>query len=472
MRISTLISHTAELIRIVYNSPQPTDKILNDFFRSKKQYGSKERRFVVNTIYFILRNYILFSNLSEQLPESISAKFNEGELRVISGMLLVFFFPEISSSYNPDDLISKVESDENSHSILTKFLNEDYENVLMSLKNEFTKLNNNIHPICSLDFNQKELDFLEIRYSLPSHLIAKIIKTYDNIEDLLNFLQNSTEQAPLFLRINELKRPSENIIQYFHQLGFDFHQSVIIPNCIYSFNRIQLSEIELFRNGSIEVQDEGSQLISLVLNPKENESILDACAGAGGKSLHIAHLQKNSGRIIANDIEYQRLKEIPKRAYKAGISSIETHLYKSGKNNYHEILNLNKGELFDKVIIDAPCSGSGTIRRDPIKKLRINQKFLEKISKNQLRVLEEYSKYVRQGGILLYSTCSILPEENEGIVELFLSKHPEFQKLNILDDFNLKLDLSKLRMKFNQISIDFRNTQSDGFYMAKLLKTD
>lgn len=470
MRISTLISHTAELIRIVYNSPQPTDKILNDFFRSKKQYGSKERRFVVNTLYFVLRNYILFSYLSEKVPNELSVKFNKDELRVISGLILISLFPAVSSSYNPDDLICKVESEENSHSILSKLLSEDYDQFFSIIKNEFEDIEKNLNSICSLDFNQRELEFLEIRFSLPSFFIAKIIKTYDNIEDLLIFLQNSTEQAPLFLRINELKRPSKNIIQYFHQLGFDFYLSNIIPNCIYSFNRIQLSEIELFRNGSIEVQDEGSQLISLVLNPKDNESILDACAGAGGKSIHIADLQKNSGRIIANDIEYQRLKEIPKRAYKAGISSIETHLYKSGKNNYQEILNLNKGELFDKVIIDAPCTGSGTIRRDPIKKLRINQKFLEKINKNQLRVLEEYSKYVRQGGILLYSTCSILPEENDKIVELFLSKHTEFQKLNILDEINVKFDFCKLRINFNQLSIDFRNTLSDGFFMAKMQK--
>jgi len=223
-----------------------------------------------------------------------------------------------------------------------------------------------------------------------------------------------------------------------------------------------------FKNGYFEIQDEGSQLISLFLDPKPNEKVLDACAGAGGKSLHIAVLQQDLGEIIANDTEFARLKELPNRANRSGIKSIKVNL--TLKNTKRSIL---LPDYFDKVLVDAPCSGLGTIRRDPIKKYKITNRILGKLTINQKNILQHYSKFVSRGGILVYSTCSILNEENIEIVNHFLNENPNFSPVNIQDfitSFNL---YNKLRLVGpNYISIDFGTSSSDGFFMAKFKRIE
>jgi 16S rRNA (cytosine967-C5)-methyltransferase len=472
LRIATLIQHSAELIRIVYNSPQPTDKILSEFFRSKKQYGSKERRFVVNTIYFVLRNFILLNKISEIVKVKIDKNFNENEWKVIIALILAKEFPEISQSYIPDELISKVESNENTESILQEIFEEDFDSLRMYLNETFTSIKNSIIEISDLELTEMQYHKLETRFSFPIQILNKIINTFNSKDELISFLQNSTEQAPLSLRINTQKTNADEVFEYFKLNQPELKSSEIVPTCAYTYHRIQLTENQLYKEGKIEIQDEGSQLISIILSPKENEIILDACAGAGGKSLHIATLQKDKGIIIANDIEFQRLKEIPKRSDREGITTIITHLSNKGKDNFVEILKLSKGHLFDKVLIDAPCTGSGTIRRDPLKKYRISQKLIEKINSNQLKILQEYSRFVRPDGILVYSTCSIFSEENEMVVNKFLEKNPNFAPFNISKEDTSQFNHEKVRINNFCANIDFRNTVSDGFFMAKMKRID
>lgn len=468
MRISTLIEHSAELIRIVYNSPQPSDKILSDFFRAKKQYGSKERRFVVNTIYFVLRNLLLLEYLTEKIPGNLKERFNVNSWKVIYSILLAKEFPLFFLTYSPDELISKVENGENSLSILKILLEDDFEEMNELVKNEYINLRKNIESIKNIsDFNNQIREIV-ILFSFPEYLLNKIKFSFHSISEIFQFLQNSLEQAPLILRVNDLKINQSEVLKELNKTEIEIKESETIQNCLYSFNRIQLSENQLYKEGKIEVQDEGSQLISIILDPKENEIILDACAGAGGKSIHIATLQKNNGLIIANDIEFHRLKEITKRCERAGITSVIPYLSKKGINNFERILKITKGHLFDKVLIDAPCSGAGTIRRDPLKKYKINSRMLDKINLNQLKILKDYSKYLRPGGILVYSTCSTLPDENEKIIEQFLNDNSEFipQEISLINS-SIK-NFEKIRVNGNYANIDFRNTISDGFFMAKL----
>jgi 16S rRNA (cytosine967-C5)-methyltransferase len=472
MRVTTLIEHSAELIRIVYNSPQPTDKILSEYFRSKKQYGSKERRFVVNTIYFVLRNYLLLNHLISKNPISNHTELNVNTRNVITALFLALDFPKFSTSYKPDELIKKVESSESTDSILKSLLVDVYEDFCINVRNEINNLETRIALMLHLDDIKDFEEEISLRYSLPELLLNKILPVFQSKDELFSFLNSSIEQAPLILRINILKSDKNQIISYFSENEIEVFDSKVIDTCIYTYNRLQLTEIELYKEGKIEVQDEGSQLISAILNPLDNEIILDACAGAGGKSIHIACLQMNQGLVIANDIEFHRLKEIAKRSERAGITTVIPYLSKKGINNFNNILKLSKGHLFDKVLIDAPCSGSGTIRRDPLKKYRITQRIINKINLNQSKILEEYSKFVRPGGILLYSTCSILPEENEQIIKQFLMNNPNFEPIEIELDNKYLIENSKIRRNGAFLNIDFRNTVSDGFFMAKLVRID
>jgi len=189
--------------------------------------------------------------------------------------------------------------------------------------------------------------------------------------------------------------------------------------------------------------------------------------------LHIAELMNNQGIVIANDIEYNRLKEIPKRAARSAITIIQTN--NSLKNNLDDLMNYNRNLCngFDKILVDAPCSGMGTIRRDPMRKYRINPHLLEKLKVNQLKILSEYSQYLKVGGILVYSTCSLLPDENEWVISEFLASNKNFQpdSLNqILQKNNIGID--NISADTFMLNIDFTQSNSDGFFMARLKRIE
>lgn len=469
MRVDNLIKITAEIGRVVFNSSYPSDKILSDFFRQKKQIGSKERKFASNTIYFVFRNYLFLKSASNYLNNKLKIDLsNDFENFIYIGIFYAYNFHEFFSDYDTVSLISKIESSLDINFLLKNHFGTSAEIVFEELKNFLQKLNEKTNNL-TFELTEELTTIIEQRYSFPKFFLGKIYSSFTSKEELLAFLENSKMQAPIFLRVNTLKSTADKVLETLKKEQIDANISTSTKNALILKQRIQLSELEIFKSGDVEVQDEGSQMISYVLDPQENESILDACAGAGGKSLHIANLMKNKGLIIANDIEFKRLKEIPKRANRCGITSIQTH-FLDLRNKRNTILNLNKGKLFDKVLVDAPCSGAGTIRRDPLKKYKINEKLILKLAENQLKILEFYSNYVRENGILQYSTCSILPEENKEVVYKFLKLHPEFIPEDISETLQ-KYQILAGRLEENfMFSIDFRNSNSDGFFMAKMKK--
>lgn len=468
MRVENLIKISSEICRIVFNSSYPSDKLLSDFFREKKHIGSKERKFASNTIYFLLRNYLFLENSLNFIKNlnKIELSNNNFENLIYLALFYSEHFPNYFPDYPANEMIARIESDINPKILLNNFFKSSADFIFQELEQYFIKLNKQIEDL-QYELTEEFIQIIENRYSFPKFFLLKLFSTFKTKEELLFFLENSIKQAPIFLRVNTLKTKIEDILQTLQNEQIAAIKSPITNNAIILQQRVQLTELEIFKSGKVEVQDEGSQIISYVLDPQENDSVLDACAGAGGKSLHIADLMKDKGLIVANDIEFKRLKEIPKRANRCGIISIQTH-FLDLRNKRNELLNLNKKKLFDKVLVDAPCSGSGTIRRDPMKKYRINDKLISKLSENQLNILEYYSKYVKKNGILVYSTCSILPQENKNIVSSFLKLHPEFipdDISNSLEKFNIKV--GRLENNF-MFSIDFRDANSDGFFMAKL----
>jgi 16S rRNA (cytosine967-C5)-methyltransferase len=473
MKIQTVIAHSSELLRIVSNSTQPTDNFLSDYFRKKKYFGSKERKFASNLIYFALRNLTLlkfFYNLLKERNNLISTK-NEFESICYIALMLCDYFPEEFPDFNPNELIEKIEQEQSTESILQLFFANDFENISSIIKDNFTKIQDDISNLKLEDIliSKENRNLLINRYSFPEYLLESILKNFTDINSLINLLKNSIKQAPISIRVN---LRNSDIISVINSLK----ASEIKPICsqissvgLILNKRVQLNELEVYKSGKIEIQDIGSQLISLVLDPLETDNVLDACAGAGGKSLHIADLQNDRGKIIANDIEFHRLKEIPKRAFKNGVKSIQIHHFNL-KTKQNKLIELNKGNLFDKVIVDAPCSGSGTIRRNPIRKFQINERLIGKLNENQLNILEFYSKYLKNGGILLYSTCSILPQENSELITKFLQRNPNFIPEDVRPTIQ-KSNINKVHLLQDyMISTDFREDETDGFFIAKLRK--
>ena len=228
------------------------------------------------------------------------------------------------------------------------------------------------------------------------------------------------EQAPVILRANSLKISAENLVEILKEEGVN---SFVLRDYL---DAVQLEEkknvflTSAFKEGFFEVQDASSQKIAELLDVKEGMRVVDACAGAGGKTLHIAALMKNKGQIIALDIYEWKLAELKRRAKRAGAFNIETRFIEDNK----VIKRLHN--TADRLLIDAPCSGLGVLKRNPDSKWKIDEDFINRIKIEQENILQNYSKILKKGGKMVYATCSILPSENGEQVRKFLAENTEF----------------------------------------------
>jgi 16S rRNA (cytosine967-C5)-methyltransferase len=219
------------------------------------------------------------------------------------------------------------------------------------------------------------------------------------------------------VRVNTLKADAARVEQQFREAGIGVRRAALAPDGLHLDRRVDASSMPAFREGWFEMQDEGSQLLSLLLDPHPGERIIDACAGAGGKSLHLAALMGNRGEIVAADIDRQRVRELDVRMRRAGVTIISTIVTDGGAPEV---------DPADAVLIDAPCSGTGTLRRNPGLRLRLQEDRIRELLDTQRSILDRACRLVRPGGRMLYATCSLLRAENETQADGFLARHPGF----------------------------------------------
>ncbi len=229
------------------------------------------------------------------------------------------------------------------------------------------------------------------------------------------------EQAPTVLRTNTLKTTVKELVSDLHEENVEAFAINGYPDAVQLEEKKNVFITTAFKEGLFEVQDASSQKIGYFLDVKEGQRVVDACAGAGGKTLHIAALMKNKGQIVALDIFSWKLAELKRRAKRAGAHNVETRLIDDNK----VIKRLHN--TADRLLIDAPCSGLGVLKRNPDSKWKIDQDFIDRIKKEQQQILQDYSKMVKKGGQMVYATCSILPSENNLQVEEFLTNNPNFK---------------------------------------------
>lgn len=457
MKFESIIGHCAELLSLLLKSPNPSDKLSSQFFRKKKYIGSKERKFISETVFQALRmDYLLdylADELIQQIGENTGKSKNEKEKRfdrafLKTAVLLLFndLFPGFIKNYNlykfnqyfvpTNNLINEIINIITSKFHITFiFANNWIEN----LKLKFDDLESNVNmSLNNINLTDSNLDNWEKYFSFPKDLIKRLSgsPSVKNTKELYELLHSLYGSANLCIRVNTNMTSIDSVIKELEETGAKPRISELSPQGVIANSRVQLNNLESFRNGLIEVQDEGSQLIAYAIDPAQNERIFDACAGAGGKTLHIASLQNDMGNILAGDIEFNRLKELQKRARRSAFNSIETIVLKSPKSRK---AFESKSPEFDAVLVDAPCSGTGTVRRSPKYKYRLNASLLRRLTKNQSDILNYYSQFVKNGGLLVYSTCSILPDENHQVAENFLN----------VDDSFIKEDLYKIFADYN-----------------------
>ncbi len=274
-------------------------------------------------------------------------------------------------------------------------------------------------------------------------------------------LHELNKEAQVVLRVNTLKISSEELQKKLLAQNIEIatitNASPLLLRCSFGASvwgeiksgafivkRQNLHQLDEYKQGLFEIQDASSQLIAPFLTLKEGMTVIDACAGAGGKSLHIAAMMKNKGKIISMDVEERKLRELKKRADRAGVSIIQTQII--NKNTIHKYKN-----TADRLLLDVPCSGLGVIRRNPDTKWKLSLDFIDKVKKIQQKIIVDYSEMLKPGGIMVYSTCSILPSENEHQVEKLLKSQEK--------DFELISDRKILPSE-----------GFDGFYMAAIRK--
>lgn len=386
MRDSGRVSAAIELLTELSASHAPADVIFKKYTSSRRYIGSKDRRAIQEIFYGIIRNRGL---LEWRLGHSTSD---------ISPRLLVLAWLQ----HNAIDPLTVFGSDNYAPPPLTETEQKLLHN-LQSMASEPPQ-----HAI----------------YNLSEWWLEQIQQAYpQNWQDIL---KHSMQEADVDLRVNSLKSSRQAVLKKLITSGIKAEPINFTEHGIRLAARQPMDD--LLKNGIIEIQDAASQLVSAYVGAKRGERVLDYCAGAGGKSLAIAAAMQNHGELVATDKYPERLNELERRAVRAGISIIKTGLIDEA--------GLLQPESFDRVLIDAPCSGSGTWRRHPDARWRYGKENLAEFTLLQREILTTAAKYIRHGGMLFYSTCSLLPAENREQAEWLKENHQNFTILSAQEFVN------------------------------------
>ncbi|MBI5021520.1 MAG: hypothetical protein HZB59_08800 [Ignavibacteriales bacterium] len=438
MIASSLVGHVIQLLEKIDAESQPADKITAEFFRAKRYLGARDRRYIAEMVYGMIRHRKLIRTLIKeyvhQHPSSISL---EGpHVRYLSQVVAYSMAIENNSFIAP-------------HLWKTQFPKVDLD--------EFTQW---IKSNSALPFLPEDpVIQLSNRYSFPEWLVKDLFDKWGSETEQL--LQSMNIPAPTILRVNTFKTNRDDCMTRLKKEGIETVRTIISPDGLIALKRFTAKINPSYLDGWFEIQDEGSQLVSQMIAPKPGMTIIDGCAGAGGKSLHMAGLMNNEGNIFSIDTGTERLHELMTRSKRAGITNIRT-IARS---------HLRSNELVAKaniVLVDAPCSGTGTIRRNPGLKWSLTEAVIQRYVEKQQELLTFNSQFVKPGGRLVYVTCSILKRENEDVVNTFLLKHAEFEpdkSENIFSSGGYSFQLP-----FVSLLPHLHNT--DGFFIAVLRRVN
>lgn len=294
--------------------------------------------------------------------------------------------------------------------------------------------------------------------SMPEWIVKELNNEF-NAEKVNEICKNSNLKPKITIRVNNLKTTKNELKKNLKSKEIEVEDG-ILEDFLYLKNVKNITNLDEYKKGLFTMQDESAGLTALVLNPKEGESILDCCSAPGGKTTYIAELMNNKGNVIAWDLYKHRLDKVQENSKRLGIDIIKI------EENDATVLKEEYIEKFDKILIDAPCLGLGVIKRKPDIKWQRKFEDIEEISKIQEKILNTCSKYLKKGGILVYSTCSIIQSENDKIVENFLkSESFELEEINNVNIENLKNKITK-----KGIIKLYPSENMDGFFISKLIK--
>ncbi|XRE44702.1 TRNA and rRNA cytosine-C5-methylase [Tenacibaculum discolor] len=394
-----LVFAVIDSLRDIFNEDVYADKAVEKALKRDKRWGARDRKFVAETIYDVVRWKRLYAEIA-----NVKAPYSRPDLWRLFAVWCV-----LKGIQLPD-------------------WNQIEPTPTRRIKGRFDEL----------------LKTRKFRESIPDWIDEVGVQELGE-EVWTKEIAALNKQAEVILRTNTLNTTKAHLQKQLASEGIDTEFIKGYDDALKLIERANVFKTEAFKKGFFEVQDASSQLVAAYLDVEPGMKVVDTCAGAGGKTLHLASLMKNKGQIIAMDIYESKLKKLKVRARRNGVHNIDTRVIDSTK-----VIKKLQGKA-DRVLIDAPCSGLGVIRRNPDSKWKLQPEFLDKIRGTQQEVLQQYSKMVKPGGKMVYATCSVLPSENQQQVEFFLASDAG-------KDFKFVKDEKVLSHK----------SGFDGFYMALL----
>jgi len=411
--ISSQLSAAIAAMRALLPLEYPADAIIRRFFRDNAILGVQDRAFIAEVVFGVLRHRFFLEHLANPItPRALVLAY----LVKFHGLNLREF----------DTLASESEK---------KWLAE-----IKAIKIDSFPL--------------------AVQAEFPDWLVEKLQNNLSD-EQILELGLALQKPAPLDLRVNTFLSKREEVMDALQQEGIEAQVTPYSPCGIRLVGKPMINRHALFLSGKIEVQDEGSQLLGYLLAPKRGEMVVDFCAGAGGKALLLGALMNSKGRLYAFDVSEKRLSNLTPRFKRSGLSNL--HVQRINDENDSKVKRLS-GKI-DRVLVDAPCSGIGTLRRNPDLKWRQSPQSIEELKVKQRDILASAARLLKSGGRLVYATCSFLREENQDIINSFLEKNAQFTVLNateLLSQQKITLDTGEF------LQINPQQHQTDGFFAAAL----
>ena len=392
MHPNALLDACAELVRLTLTFEHPADAVVSRFFRDNRGLGQRERAALAETVYTVLRKKLLFDHMS---PSGSGPK--ERRMAILG---FAHWQDEEARRANPQAVHGQ-------RDFLRAALNDREQQWL-----------------AQCDGVQEDELLERHRHNLPEWLAQPLKEQLGS--EFWPLVASLARSAPLDLRVNVLKEKRADVQKELAQAAIKTEVTPYSPWGLRASGKPPLAKLPAFVRGAIEVQDEGSQLLALLLDAKRGEMVVDFCAGAGGKTLAIGASMRSTGRLYAFDVSAHRLDALKPRLARSGLSNV--HPVAIAHERDERVKRL-AGKI-DRVLVDAPCSGLGTLRRNPDLKWRQSPQALEELVAKQTAILESAARLPKSGGRLVYATCSMLPQENEAIAEAFTQAHRDFEPLD------------------------------------------
>ncbi len=425
MRPAAQIQATIELLDQISANTYPADRTMAQYFKQRRYIGSKDKANISENFYQILRNRLSYEYLLEQADLGTHSRMLVALKLCLDGNDLSEYFN--GAQYSPKPLRAEQ---------LAGFSHISAEHLQNAPLNVQLNVPQWLEP--------------RLQAALGDHYHVEMLA--------------SNQRANTDIRVNTLKISRDELVDRLTTAGYSSEPTQLSPWGLRFEGRVALSTLDMFRQGLFEMQDQGSQLLALLTDVKPGNKVVDFCAGAGGKTLAMAAMMENKGSIYACDVHTKRLEQLAKRTKRAGVHNVRSH----NLSSEHDKWVKKHQELADVVLLDVPCTGTGTWRRSPDSRWNLKPEDLQNLSTLQMSIIQSAKRLVKRGGRLIYATCSLLREENEQIVAQFLQENTDFSAL----DFELPSALAALSDSYLIEGYRFRSlpalSETDGFFAASL----